>query len=1060
MNGNITADGVRKDLLWMHKSGIGGFQNFDAALLTPPIVPRRLVYMTPEWKDVFRMTTKLADSLGLEMAVAGSPGWSETGGPWVKPEDAMKKVVWTETRVTGGGVVKMQMAEPYDGEGPFQNIPKPAEGLGTAVPKHQGFYRDIALLAVKLPPEDIPIQNLKPVVHSSSGTFSLEMLTDGDLRKSSKLMPDTTTGSSWIQFAFGKPQEVRAVTIMGGGDKGAFQLRGEMADVRHVEVSDNGTDFRFIAYLPASNVLQQTVNIPATTAKYFRIVFRNQAPFSIMALMGGGADNKPAPIEISEIVLHTINRVDWVEEKAAFAAAMNVNNRITPAGATAIAPTDVIDITGYMKADGSLTWTAPAGDWSILRFGYSLTGKENSPASPEATGLEVDKLDPDAISRYFETYLDMYKDATGGLMGNRGLTYLLTDSWEAGSQNWTPRMREEFRKRRGYDLLQWLPVLTGKIIGSAEESDGFLFDFRTTIGEMIAEYHYDGLTEILAKRGMKRYSESHEDRRVMMADGMEVKRTAAVPMSAMWMPSSMNGGVLTRFVADIRESASVAHIYGQNLVAAESLTAFGLGGFAWAYSPAKLKSTADLELASGLNRFVIHTSVHQPLDDKLPGIGLGMFGQWFNRHDTWSGYAGVWSDYMARSSYMLQQGRYVADVLYYYGQDNNITALFGTRLPDVPEGYQYDFVNADALINKISAKDGDLVTATGMRYKVLVLDSSAHIMTVSVLKKLRDLVNAGVMVTGAVPQRSPSRADKQEEFRMLVNEIWNSGRKNVIPGKTLAGVLASAGVAADFTYRGKADSKLFYVHRQLPEGHIYWVNNRQNRDEDVELSFRVSGLQPELWHPETGQVEKPGYRIADGRTEIKLRMVPEDAVFIVFREKAVSNEVRRPESVTRELGKVEGEWTLTFQKDRGAPEQVKVRELKPWNESNDNGIRYFSGTGTYSTDIHVPAAWMKKNENIILDLGKLSELAEVVVNGKSAGVTWKAPYQVDMGGLLKAGKNRLEIRVTNLWVNRLIGDQQPGVKKSTYTTMPFYQANSPLVESGLMGPVRILTKTK
>src|SRR6185295_10422094 len=486
-------------------------------------------------------------------------------------------------------------------------------------------------------------------------------------------------------------------------------------------------------------------------------------------------------------------------------------------------------LTSKMNADGSLNWTPPAGEWRIVRFGYSLTGKQNHPASPEATGLEVDKLDATAVKNYFENYLNQYKGATGGLMGSKGLQYIVTDSYEAGQETWTPKMREEFKKRRGYDMLPWMPVLTGVIVKSTEASEQFLWDYRKTIGELLAENHYDQLTNILAKYGMKRYSESHENGRVFIGDGMDVKRKAAVPMSAMWTPG-IGGSSLTMAQADIRESASVAHIYGQNLVAAESLTAIGLGGNAWSYSPEKLKPTADLELASGLNRFVIHTSVHQPVDDKIPGLGLSIFGQWFNRHETWAGQAKAWTDYLARSSYLLQQGKFVADIVYYYGEDNNITSLFGGSLPNIPEGYNYDLINADALINLLSVKNGKLVTPSGMSYRVLVLDSNATKMSMAVLRKIEKLVKDGATVAGIKPITSPSLSDDQNEFNKLVNEIWSSSNARVSNGKPLNEVLNAMNIVPDFIYdKSQNDTKLLFVHRALANGEIYWVNNRNGR---------------------------------------------------------------------------------------------------------------------------------------------------------------------------------------------------------------------------------------
>ena len=532
--------------------------------------------------------------------------------------------------------------------------------------------------------------------------------------------------------------------------------------------------------------------------------------------------------------------------------------------ADAVRKADVVDLTSKMRADGTLDWTPPAGNWVVLRIGYSLTGAQNRPASPEATGLEVDKLNKGYVKAYFDNYLDQYKNATGGLMGKRGLQYIIMDSWEAGVANWTNDMIAEFAKRRGYDMKPWLPALTGRIVESAEATDRFLWDFRKTLTEMTAEYHYDQVTDLLAARDMARYTESHESGRAFIADGMEVKAKAAIPMSAMW--TSQGNRQSSQFDADVRESASVAHIYGQNLVAAESLTA---GGGAWSYSPETLKPTADRLLSTGLNRFVIHTSVHQPVNDKIPGLGLGPFGQWFTRHETWAEQAKSWTDYLARSSYMLQQGKFVADIAYYYGEDSNITALFQNNPPPIPAGYNFDYVNSDVVKNRLTvAPSGALTTATGMSYRVLALDPNSQYMPLAVLRKIRDLVNAGAVVVGSKPIASPSLSDDAAEFKAIADQLWGgtTGKGKVFGTGTIGDALAALKVTPDFTYtKPQADTELAFVHRTLADGDVYWVSHRNARASDVEATFRVQGKAPELWHADTGTVEPVSYTTANGR---------------------------------------------------------------------------------------------------------------------------------------------------------------------------------------------------
>jgi hypothetical protein len=1065
MNGNVSKDGIAKDLLWMNRIGIGGFMNFDAAMATPQIVKKRLTYMTPEWKDAFLFTTKLADSLKLEMAIAGSPGWSESGGPWVNPKDGMKKLVWSEIRIKGGKKFTGVLPKAPTKTGAFQNIPF-IEGLPTGAPAAtpSDFYEDINLMAYKLPEAELNFSDLKPKVTSSGGNFTINQLTDGDLAKAVLLPATKNNESAWIQFAFEKPQTFKGISIVGGGDEGPFGLFGNKSETRTLEVSDDGIHFKKITFIPAGGIVQQTINFPATTAKYFRVTFKNPPPlFSFAAMMGSNEAPIPSPgTDVAEIVLHNTTQIDRFEEKAAFAAVKNTNLNGTPITSDVIAPENVIDLSDKINADGTLNWTPPAGNWKLVHFGYSLLGITNHPASPEATGLEVDKLDPVAIKSYFENYLDQYKSATGGLMGDKGgLQYIVTDSWEAGAQNWTKNMPAEFAKRRGYSLVPWMPVLTGQIIKSSEASEKFLWDYRKTLSEMVSEYHYDQLTTILAERGMKRYSESHESGRTLIADGMEVKRTAAVPMGAMWTPGGLGGDDEVHKV-DIRESASVAHIYGQNLVAAESFTAIGN---AYGYSPERLKPTADLELANGLNRFVIHTSVHQPSDEHFPGLGLGPFGQWFTRHETWAEQATAWTNYLARSSYLLQQGKFVADIIYYYGEDNNITSLFGKKQPAIPMGYNYDFVNVDALMNVLAVNEGQIVTPSGMHYKVLALDANSQQMTLKVANKIKELVNSGAIVVGPKPIATPSLTDDKTAFDNLVNELWGTentvksiGKGKVYTGENIEKVLNALAVKPDFEYtKPQEDTQLLYVHRELPGQELYWVNNRNDRTENLEASFRVSGKTVEIWHPETGKTEATSYSFADGRTKVNLHLEPNDAVFVVFKENTTASSYILPAVTETKLSTVEGNWNLSFQKDRGAPSIITMDKLVSWTENSDAGVKYFSGTATYSKTIEAPKSWFKNSGQLWIDLGEVKNIAEVILNGKSLGIVWKKPFRVDASGILKPGKNSLEIKVTNLWPNRIIGDEQAGAKKITFTSMPFYKADASLLPSGLLSSVTVLS---
>jgi len=1044
MNGNITKEGIRLDLEWMHRVGIGGFQNFDAALATPQVVDKRLAYMTPEWKDAFKYATTLADQMGMEEAIAGSPGWSESGGPWVTGPEAMKKYVWSETVVDGGRPFTGKLVHPPTVTGPFQNVK-----LGSTAFAAPEFYADSAVVAYRAAATDVPLESLHPVVTSSGGAIDAAVLSDGDLTTAVTLPRADAGGMAWIQYAFSQPQTIRALTLVTSSVAGPDAA---------LETSDDGQNFQSVSTIPLARTAERTISFAPVRARYFRVSF---------PMFARAAGTQPQ-ISIAELELHPGARVNHFEEKAAFRQAPDLYGFATPevASADAIRKTDVIDLTGKMRADETLDWTPPEGRWVVLRIGYSLLGITNHPATKEATGLEVDKLNATYVKHYMDTYLDSYKETVGaGMMGKRGIKYVINDSWEAGTQNWTDAMIADFTRLRGYDPHPWLPVLTGRVVESAQASDQFLWDLRKTIADLTATEHYGQLEATLKARGMGHYGESHESGRAFIADGMEVKKYNDIPMSAMWAQAPGVNKEQYNYDADDRESASVAHIYGQNLAAAESMTA--RINSAWAWSPGTLKPTADQELLNGINRFVIHESAHQPLVDKAPGLTLGPYGQWFNRNETWAEQAKPWVDYLARSSYLLQQGRFAADLLYFYGEDSNLTAIFANKAPNVPEGYGFDYINADGLIHMLRVANGRITTASGMNYRLLALDPYSKHMSLPVLRAIHALVEQGAVVAGEKPTDTPSLADDQAAFKRLNDELFGDGTgvHAVGKGKVYAGLDAAAAlqaldVAPDFDHtKPESDTRIEFVHRRVADGEIYFLDNRNDRDETVDASFRVTGKAPELWHAETGRSEPATYAIANGRTTLPLHLEPWGTVFVVFRNPAAAAARVQPNIVRTKLADVDGPWSVSFQAGRGAPASITLDRLMSWTESEEAGVKYFSGVGTYRKAIDAPADWFRAG-GVWLDLGDVKNLAEVSVNGVPLGVAWHAPYRVDVSKALKPGKNEVVVKVVNTWVNRLIGDQQPGATKYTYADIAPYKADSPLQPSGLLGPVTVVREVR
>ncbi len=1074
MNGNITEDGIAKDMAWMKRVGIGGMQNFDASLMTPQIVDRRLVYMTPEWKHAFHFAASEADRLGLELAIAASPGWSETGGPWVKPEDGLKKLVWSETTVAGGKPFTGKLAAPPSTTGPFQSIAPAAsieEMMGAAKPKEAPpqHYGDIKVLAVPVSAS----ANLVPVAARdaiSGKALDPAGLADADLNSGVDIGRGDGKTNPLLVLDYGKPVTARSVSLFSPGSAmiftGAFY-----APV--LEASDNGRDWRNVVTLETAQSTE-TVSFAPVTARYFRLEFAPRKgvglvmgePAPGLAMDLGMVENiskafAARPLTIGDLRLSGDARVDRFETKAGFAVAQDYYALTGPAdGAKGAAPASVIDLTARMSADGTLNWTPPKGTWRVLRLGYSLLGTTNHPAPAEATGLEVDKFDGDAVRRYLDHYLGMYKDASGGLIGAHGVRALLTDSIEVGAANWTPKMIEQFKRLRGYDPVPWLPALTGALVGSREDSDKFLFDYRRTLADLMASEHYGTVAKVAHDNGLIVYGEALEDHRPSLGDDMAMRSHADVPMAAMWTHSRKDGPKLT-YLADIKGAASVAHIYGQNLVAAESMTA-SLNP--WNYGPADLKRIIDLEFVTGVNRPVIHTSVHVPRDDKVPGLSLFIFGQYFNRNEAWAELARPWVDYMARNALMLQQGRNLADVAYFYGEEGPLTGLYGDKaVANAPKGNAYDFVNADALNAALVNHGSSVVTTGGASYRAIYLGGSSRKMTLAVLRRIAALVDGGATVIGLKPEASPGMAGDAGEYAALAAKLWpgnaytDIGKGRVIATDQIEAALSAMKIAADFRYTGGGEgADIPFLHRKLSDGDSYFLVNRMDRTETIEAHFRVTGKAPELWHAETGLSEPVSYTIENGETVVPLTLRGDESIHVVFRKPAAADAMAIKKLEPVALASLAGPWQVTFQPGRGAPATATLSSLTPLNENADPGIKYFSGEATYTMDFNTPRGW-KPGQPLWLDLGEAREVAEVSVNGKVAGSAWHAPYRVDIGVVTKRGNNQLSIRVANLWVNRLIGDAQPGVtKKITFTAMPTYRADAPLRPSGLIGPVQIM----
>lgn len=1109
LNGNVSKEGITADLEAMKRVGIQEAQLFNGDMGFPE---GSAVFLSPEWLDLFKFAASEAKRLELELGFHNGAGWSSSGGPWITPENAMQTVVYSQVEVSSKGNKNLKI-----------QIPQPTSRLN--------YYKDITVLAFPKPESGEKIDELE--IKSLSGRFR-----------------------------------------------------------NHVE-----------------------------------------------------PDPKPIP---SSALVH----------KA-----------------------DIIDLTTKMLADGSLEWDVPAGEWVVLRLGYTPTGVENHPAALGGRGLECDKMNRKAVDVYWKGGISPIIEKLGPLVGST-LTNCLIDSYEVGSTNWTAGFDNEFRRLRGYDCRSYLPSLAGYYVDSGEITERFLWDFRRTIGDLIAENYYGYFSELCHKHGMKFSVEPYWG----PFNSMQVGETGDIVMCEFWS-SSLSFFDSPKFVA------SIAHLNGSPVVGAESFTGYG----GWLEHPGSIKQIGDKAWAAGVNRFIFHTYAHQPWNEG-PGVTFGMYGLEMNRLTTWWEQGKAFMDYIGRSQFLLQQGRNVADILVFTGESSPNDA---TLMPEIKAlGYDYDLIGINK-IPSLSVKDGLICTPVGGKYRALVFPETSW-MTPEMLTKIGELANNGALIIGTKPLKSPSLQQYpqcDDQVARLAEELWNT---KLIKECQVTDLLNDKGFVPDFSVEAGLSDDINYIHRVVDNTDIYFVANAQKENRQEICHFRVTGKQPELWNSETGKIsDVPVWQEhTDGTISIPIQFDSEEAVFVVFRKpvsadghlvktemelkkqelkplpglkiikaeyglflpeglidvtnavtgsvhdrklniqagshlasmdpaqgyikelrieceiggqlrvvRAIEGEpvnldagnsgelkIRKavygkfdkgirgvpssfpaadvteqiaskvtsgvclvpvddrlaPGSLEQEgkkelrivyssggeifkksvyegtdlilgqstsgpelrmdkgkvfwqtpypgkmtyvtsLGKTNtiqvksvpepieltGSWEVNFPPDLGAPGKTTFDNLISWPNSTDEGIRYFSGTATYKKQFTLPAKMVQGDYSLELDLGRVCVIAEVIVNGKNLGVLWKAPFRVDLEKYVHKGINDLEVKITNLWPNRLIGDERlkndfewngtrikewPGwllnhtkrrSERITFTTWKHWNKESPLQPSGLLGPVII-----
>jgi hypothetical protein len=767
-----------------------------------------------------------------------------------------------------------------------------------------------------------------------------------------------------------------------------------------------------------------------------------------------------------------------------------------------VAAANVIDLTELLQYNGSLTWDVPPGQWTVMRFGSRNNGNATRPAPFPGLGLEVDKLDTTALNRHLSNFTEKLFKRSGFTKANArgGLQMLHIDSWEMGSQNWTERFRDEFMRRRVYDPLPYYPVYAGVMVQNREASERFLWDMRRTVQDLVVENHVSHVRRYAQRYGMGVSIEPYD---MTPTSDLELAAVADVPMCEFW---SVGRGYNTSFSTG--EGASIAHLKGQSLVPAESYTS---NWDAWQQHPASMKNQGEWAWASGINRFVYHTFAHQALPDSLrPGMTMGPYGIHWDRNQTWWYLSRAYHDYVASSQFMLQQGRTVADILYLtpegaphvFRAPDSSFEYDDPMLPD-RKGYNFDAC-PPSMLYQATAKDGCVVFPSGASYRLLVLPC-LETMTPDLLQKISELVGDGAIAVGLPPKKSPSLSyypKCDEEVQEIAKKLWGDndnvpekltareyGKGKMFWGKELQTNIEGLYPKYDLTAKILSDSispdfvsaagNVRYMHRTTKNIDIYFVSNRTDKTFKSECSFRVEGKQPELWHPVTGEIKAlPEYRVTGKTITVPLQFEGHEGYFVVFVDKA-----RKPKSATnfeeiKPLVSLDKPWTVSFDPKWGGPESVVFDVLQDWSTHENPGIKYYSGTAFYGCSFDKPAD--VDGYRLYLDLGNVKNMARVRLNGKDLGVLWASPWRVDISDVVKPKDNKLEIEVVNLWANRLIGDSylpydgpqhgkwpdwllegKPRTSgRYTFASANHYNKNSKLLESGLIGPVKILGELK
>lgn len=1061
LDGNMSKEGLTKDLEALADAGVGGVLLFNISYRIPN---GKVTYNSPEHIALLKHAAAESERLGLNFGIHNCDGWSASGGPWITPEQSMKMVVHSETIVKGGKKSTLKLPQPTT---------------------RKGYYRDLAVLAYPSFQSELDDANNMPTISSSDKELDIKKLTDSKIDTFTVINGSEKNPASII-YAYSKPFTLRSLLISTGTRHSKIKIY----------VSNNGQDFTEIEKpdnpRPGKNEYSLSKIYDGITTQFIKVettakVKLYETSFSSTQLIGD-----------------QLGRVSISKTEA---------SKVTPIGTPAqemiIDPSKVIDLTHQMDAHGNLTTKLPKGNWTVMRFGYTTTAAFNHPASDSGRGLEVDKYNREAVKIHYDAFTKKVIDAAMPIAPN-AMKYVEIDSYEMGGQNWTTDYDSIFNSRFGYDLIPFLPIYSGRFIKNAEVTEAVTYDIRKLNSELMVENYFGYFTELSNKDGIKTYIEPYGNGPM---DNLATGGKSDIPMGEFWT-SFPGASAQSNPPTIVSAAVESAHLYGKNIVSAESFTASAK--LNWKGNPAEFKKSGDRIWTLGVNEFMFHRFAHQPNTHVTPGMTMGPWGSHFDRTNTWWYNAGkAWFKYLARGQYMLRQGNPVYDFLLFPG-DASPNPSFD---PKLPAQIKYLNTNSEVLINRVVVEAGQLKLPEGTTFKALILGNIQKI-ELPTLRRLKVLADQGAVLIGERPttiaQYQISQAEK-DEFNALVEYIWNKPTTyNEMNWEVL---LPKLKVMPDFTVKGKETYD--YIHRKTETEDIYFFYNMDDTPLMLDCTFNITGKIPELWNPLTGEIVKLAqFTIKEGKTHVPVLLEQSGAVFVVFRQpinntlhvsaepqtdvQYVYNDNGVIQAEIKENGNYQvftsqgekrqfkindiaapysigGSWEVQFRKEDGYEAKHTFSTLSDWKDHNLDAIKYYSGTAIYTKNFTIDKELLKSNRKLYLDLGQVCIAARVLLNGKDLGVLWVAPYEVDITNFAKEGLNELKIEVTNLWTNRLVGDEalpdtsgydknaknmpewyvnnepKPEGDRHTFTVFNFYKTDKDLMPSGLLGPVQLKT---